>query len=77
MDEGGNILNLVFIWAEDGTELKVDLPIVYAGEDACPGLKKGGNLSQSRTSLKYLCPADQIPPKIEVDLSNLDIGDEF
>ncbi|XP_073156579.1 uncharacterized protein [Henckelia pumila] len=75
VDEGGNILNLVFVWAEDGTELKVDLPIVYTGEDVCPGLKKGGSLSRIRTSLKYLCPTDQIPSKIEVDLSNLDIGD--
>lgn len=37
----GNILNLVFAWAEDGSELKVEVPIVYTGEDACPGVKKG------------------------------------
>lgn len=41
MDKEGNILNLVFVWAEDGTKLKVDVPIVYKGEDVCPGLKKG------------------------------------
>ncbi|KAL2518413.1 protein NETWORKED 1D [Abeliophyllum distichum] len=29
-----------------------------------------------RTSLKYLCPAKHIPAKIEVDVSNLDIGDK-
>ncbi|KAI3462772.1 hypothetical protein Pfo_019435 [Paulownia fortunei] len=74
-DEEGKILNLVFVWAEDGTELKVDVPIVYKGEDVCPGLKKGGSLSRIRTSLKYLCPAEHIPSKIEVDVSNLDIGD--
>lgn len=34
-------MNLVFVWAEDGTELKVEVPIVYKGEDVCPGLKKG------------------------------------
>ncbi|KAL0350624.1 UNVERIFIED_CONTAM: 50S ribosomal protein L25 [Sesamum radiatum] len=74
-DEDGKVLNLVFVWAEDGTQLKVDVPIVYKGEDVCPGIKKGGRLSQIRTSLKYLCPAEHIPAKIEVDLSNLDIGD--
>ncbi|PIM97427.1 hypothetical protein CDL12_30103 [Handroanthus impetiginosus] len=40
-DDEGRILNLVFVWAEDGTELKVDVPIVYKGEDSCLGLKKG------------------------------------
>ncbi|WJX67889.1 hypothetical protein P8452_52316 [Trifolium repens] len=39
-EESGNILNLVFVWAEDGMDLKVDVPVVFRGEDACPGLKK-------------------------------------
>ncbi|KAL7135547.1 hypothetical protein ABFS83_11G104900 [Erythranthe nasuta] len=75
-DEDGKVLNLVLVWAEDGTQIKVDVPIVYKGEDVCPGLKKGGTLSKIRASLKYLCPAEHIPPKIEVDVSNLDIGDK-
>lgn len=32
-------------------------------------------MNKIRTTLKYLCPAEHIPPKIEVDVSNLDIGD--
>lgn len=39
--ETGKLLNLVFVWADEGTELKVDVPIVFKGEDICPGLKKG------------------------------------
>ncbi|KAL1563239.1 50S ribosomal protein L25-like [Salvia divinorum] len=74
-DDEGNILNLVFAWAEDGSELKVEVPIVYAGEDACPGVKKGGTLLKIRKSLKYVCPSEHIPQKIEVDVSNLDIED--
>lgn len=35
----------------------------------------GGFLSRIRTSLEYLCPSEHIPSKIEVDVSNLDIGD--
>ncbi|KAH6761764.1 Ribosomal protein L25/Gln-tRNA synthetase [Perilla frutescens var. hirtella] len=76
-DEEGNIMNLVFVWAEDGAELKVEVPIVYKGEDACPGLKKGGILRKIRTSLRYLCPSEHIPQKIEVDVSNLDIEDRI
>ncbi|XP_042060306.1 50S ribosomal protein L25-like [Salvia splendens] len=74
-DDEGNILNLVFAWAEDGSELKVEVPIVYTGEDACPGVKKGGTLVKIRKSLKYMCPSEHIPQKIEVDVSNLDIED--
>ncbi|KAK4802558.1 hypothetical protein SAY86_000761 [Trapa natans] len=73
--ETGKILNLVFVWADDGSHLKVDVPIVLKGEDDCPGIKKGGCLKKIRDSLKYMCPAEHIPPKIEVDVSNLDIGD--
>ncbi|GFS29993.1 ribosomal protein L25/Gln-tRNA synthetase, anti-codon-binding domain-containing protein [Actinidia rufa] len=40
-EETGKILNLVFVWADEGTELKVDVPVVFKGEDVCPGLKKG------------------------------------
>ncbi|KAK6152715.1 hypothetical protein DH2020_012354 [Rehmannia glutinosa] len=74
-NEDGNIMNLVFVWAEDGTELKVDVPIVYKGEDVCPGLKKGGCLRKIRTSLRYMSLAEHIPAKIEADVSKLDIGD--
>ncbi|KAM1063056.1 hypothetical protein EV1_027040 [Malus domestica] len=73
--ESGKILNLVFVWADEGSELKVDVPVVFKGEDVCPGLKKGGHLNKIRTSLRYLGPAENIPSKIEVDVSNLDIGD--
>ncbi|KAM1529442.1 hypothetical protein ACFX1Z_018652 [Malus domestica] len=74
-EESGKILNLVFVWADEGSELKVDVPVVFKGEDVCPGLKKGGHLNKIRTSLTYLGPAEHIPTKIEVDVSDLDIGD--
>jgi large subunit ribosomal protein L25 len=40
----GNILNLVMVEADEGTMLKVNLPVVFKGEDVCPGLKKGISL---------------------------------
>ncbi|ERN10132.1 hypothetical protein AMTR_s00169p00043580 [Amborella trichopoda] len=73
--DNGEVLNLVFVWADEGSELNVDVPIVFKGEECCPGIQKGGYLNKIRTSLKYLCPVDCIPPQIDVDLSSLDIGD--
>ncbi|KAL5705093.1 hypothetical protein ACHQM5_023438 [Ranunculus cassubicifolius] len=73
--ETGKILNLVLVWANEGSEFDVNVPIVFKGEDAAPGLKKGGYFQKIRESLRYQCPVDHIPPKIEVDVSKLDIGD--
>uniref|UniRef100_A0A7N0T9L5 Large ribosomal subunit protein bL25 beta domain-containing protein n=1 Tax=Kalanchoe fedtschenkoi TaxID=63787 RepID=A0A7N0T9L5_KALFE len=75
--ETGKILNLVLAWADDGSEMKVDVPVVIKGEDGCPGLKKGGYLNKIRPTLKYVCPAEHIPSKVEVDISSLDIGDKI
>ncbi|KAM3252800.1 50S ribosomal protein L25 [Capsicum annuum] len=75
-EETGKILNLVFVWAEDGTKLKVDVPVVFKGEHECPGLKKGGYLNKIRPTLKFLCPAEHIRQKIEIDISQLDVEDK-
>lgn len=75
-EDTGKILNLVFVWAEDGTKLRVNVPVVFKGEHECPGLKKGGYLNKIRPTLKFLCPAEHIPQKIEVDVSQLDVEDK-
>lgn len=71
------ILNVVFVWAPKHAKLKVDVPLVFKGEDVCPGLRKGGYLNTIKKTIGYLCPADLIPPYIDVDLSNLDIGEKL
>ncbi|KAK3023977.1 hypothetical protein RJ639_042867 [Escallonia herrerae] len=75
--ETGKVLNLVFVWADEGTKLKVDVPLVFKGQDLCSGVGKGGHLKIVKTSLKYLCPSEHIPQKIEVDVSNLDVGERI
>ncbi|KAK4748625.1 hypothetical protein SAY87_015211 [Trapa incisa] len=70
-------LNVTFIRAPSHALLKVDVPLVYRGEDVCPGLRKGSSLNTIRRTVKYLCPADVIPPYIDVDLSELDVGQKL
>ncbi|CAN4082862.1 unnamed protein product [Withania somnifera] len=72
-EETGKILNLVFVWAEDGTKLKVDVPVVFKGEDVCPGLKKGGYVNKIRPTLKFLCPADQLDVEDKVSLRDINV----
>ncbi|KAH7657348.1 large subunit ribosomal protein L25 protein [Dioscorea alata] len=71
------VLNVTFLRAPSQASLKVDVPLVFLGEDVCPGLKKGAYLNTIKRTVKYLCPADIIPPYIEVDLSELDVGQKL
>lgn len=71
------ILNVTFIRAPSHALLKVEVPLVFIGDDVCPGLRKGAYLNTMKRSAKYLCPADIVPPYIEVDLSDLDVGQKL
>ncbi|XP_021754265.1 uncharacterized protein LOC110719603 [Chenopodium quinoa] len=71
------ILNVTFIRAPPDALLKVEVPLVFRGEDVSPGLRKGSYLNIIKKSVKYLCPADIIPPYIDVDLSEMDAGEKM
>ncbi|GER57571.1 50S ribosomal protein L25 [Striga asiatica] len=71
------VLNVTFIRAPSDAWLKVDVPLLYRGDDVSPGLKKGSSLNIIKRTVQYLCPADVIPPYIDVDLSELDVGEKI
>ncbi|WVZ05542.1 hypothetical protein V8G54_018888 [Vigna mungo] len=70
-------LNVTFIRAPSRALLKVNVPLVFIGDDVSPGLKKGAYLNTIKRTVKFLCPADIIPPYIDVDLSELDVGQKI
>ncbi|THH35116.1 50S ribosomal protein L25/general stress protein Ctc [Aliishimia ponticola] len=49
--------------------------VEFTGEDACPGLKKGGVLTVVRPEVELNVVAGEIPESIVADISGLDIGD--
>ncbi|GAB4857446.1 hypothetical protein Ancab_015355 [Ancistrocladus abbreviatus] len=71
------VLNVTFIRAPSDALLKVEVPLVFRGEDMSPGLRKGSYLNIIKRTVKFLCPADIIPPYIDVDLSDLDAGQKL
>ncbi|XP_058086325.1 uncharacterized protein LOC131233573 [Magnolia sinica] len=71
------VLNVTFMRAPSHALLKVDVPLMFRGEDACPGLRKGAYFNTIKRTVKYLCPADIVPPYIDVDLSELDVGQKL
>ncbi len=56
-----------------GEEIEVEVPVVLTG--SAPGVKKGGLLQLIRRELTIRCLPKYMPEKIEIDVSNLDIGD--
>lgn len=66
-------LNVTFLRAPPEALLKIDVPLVFRGEDVSPGLRKGAYLNTIKRTVKFLCPADIVPPYIDVDLSELDV----
>ncbi|KAJ3671097.1 hypothetical protein LUZ60_008523 [Juncus effusus] len=70
-------LNVTFLRAPSRALIKVDIPLVFRGEDASPGLKRGAYFNTIKRTVKYLCPADIVPPYIDVDLSGLDAGQKI
>lgn len=53
------------------------VPVVFEGEDECPGLRKGGVLNIVRHEVEVLCTADDIPQEFVIDLTGLDVGDSI
>jgi len=57
--------------------IEVEVPVIFAGDDVSPGIKRGGILNVVRYTVEVKCPAGEIPDNIEVDISAMDIGDSL
>ncbi len=66
-----------FFRVTDKTIIDVDVSAVFVGEDVSPGMKAGGALNVVRYNIEVKCPAGSIPENIEVDISEMEIGDSI
>jgi len=57
------------------TKIALFIPVEFTGEEECPGLKKGGVLTAIRPEIEVVVTAGDIPDRIVVDVSTLEIGD--
>ena len=57
------------------TKVNLFINVEVAGEDECPGLRKGGVLTMIRPEVELIVTAADIPESITVDISALEIGD--
>ena len=56
------------------TAVKVFIPVNYLNQAKAPGLKRGGVLNIVRRDIEFFVSPDNIPEKIDVDLTGLEIG---
>jgi large subunit ribosomal protein L25 len=66
-----------FLRLEEGATVRLDIPVRFKGQEASPGLKKGGVLNIVRHEIGLICPAETIPNTIDVDVSALDINESI
>lgn len=69
----GNLLHVDFWGVKAGENIIVSVPIVVKGTAA--GVKSGGFLEHLIRELEIECLPQDIPEQLEVDVSNLEIGD--
>jgi len=67
------ILNVDFQRVSLQEKVRVDVPLALIG--TAPGVDEGGMLDQVTHVLHIECPAGRIPERLEVDVSQLSIGD--
>ena len=57
------------------TKIALYIPVEFENEGDAPGLKKGGSLIVVRPEVELVVTAGDIPEKLTVDLTGLEIGD--
>ena len=57
------------------SKINLFIPVEFINEEAAPGIKRGGMLTVVRQEVELIVTAGDIPEKITVDLTGLNIGD--
>lgn len=70
------ILHMDFQRVVAGAELQVTVSVHFLGEDICPGIKQeNGMISHNESEITVACLPRNIPEYLEIDMSQLSIGD--
>jgi large subunit ribosomal protein L25 len=67
-------LHVDFMRLAEGQTIRVVVPVHVVGQDASPGIKRGGTLQIVEHAIELNVPTDAIPEAVEVSVANLDIG---
>ena len=71
------ILHLDFLRVDETHALKAHVPLHFINESDCAGVKMGGVITHAMVDVEVSCLPSALPEYIEVDLSNLELGDSI
>lgn len=71
----GNVVHVDFYQIHAGEMVNIQVPIHFAGTPV--GVKNGGILQHTMDELDVRVSADNIPERIEVDVTGMEIGDSI
>ncbi len=70
------VLHMDFLRIRSDTELTMNIPLHFIGEDVAPGVKlDGGVIARNVTEIEVRCLPGDLPEFIEVDISNLGLNE--
>ncbi|MEO0143797.1 MAG: 50S ribosomal protein L25/general stress protein Ctc [candidate division WOR-3 bacterium] len=73
----GKVIHVDFHIIHAKEKISVSVPVVVKGQENSPGLKKGGILEIHLHTIDIKAFPENIPGHIEIDISNLDIGNSI
>ena len=72
------LMHMDFLRVREDQEVQVNLPIHFIGEEECVGVKMGGGaISHIETEILVSCLPKNQPEFLEVDLSQLELGESI
>ncbi len=69
------ILHMDFQRVSDDQTITMVVPIHFIGEENAPGVRAGGQMTHAMNNIEIQCSAKDLPEYIEIDVSNMQIGD--
>ena len=67
-------IHIDFLRIVKGAKVILEIPVKFINNENSPGLKRGGVLNIVRRSIELICPTENIPTELVVDLDGLEIG---
>lgn len=75
LDKESTLLHLDFYEIEAGQKIKIKVPLKFVG--LAKGVVQGGILEQLASQVTVRCLPEHVPASLEIDITNLEIGDHF
>jgi large subunit ribosomal protein L25 len=67
-------IHVDFMRVAPKARIRLMIPVVFTGNEASPGIKRGGVLNVVRHEIECYCGADAIPEHISASIAGMDIG---